>query len=202
MPVKMDMVFKQQSLSTGWVETWYLDTTDLDGAAASGVRIARDRAALLGFGVTLEFVRVSLNIPTVTPSGVRRQRLMLLRSVQIPGSFNPSVDTADVSWQALKIRWESTSRGSFRMQELRGIVDRAFSNNTVQNLRSIYQIPLDAFRDRLIAEGAKIKHLVRGTPPTNSFIGIQSAIIEGVTRRATGRPLYLYRGRRSKSMTP
>lgn len=201
MAIKFDMVFEQTVLKTGWIETWYLDGSDLDIAIASGQRIATNRAALIASGVTITFVRCTQNVPFLVSTPPRRQRLMLLKDVNLPGSLGgPSSEQADVSWNAMKVRFESSTRGNFRVQNMRGIPDTLWQGTPVVNLRARMQDPLDRYVNRLISEGARIKHRVANTT-TVTFLSLQRAIIEGLTRRATGRPLYLSRGRRPKRPT-
>jgi len=196
MPFKGDMIFRYQPLSLGWVETWYLEAADLSAAIANLSIIASSRVTCSPKEVFMDLIRVSENLPPLTaPPNVRRQRLNQIQAVNLQGSLATSSATSDTAWQAVLIRWQGQVQSIFRMQELRGVPDGIFEDAKFKPNASGFFGALQGYALSLKNNGARLRHKVRGTPPTASYTGVKDFILVRMTHRITGRPLYLPRGR-------
>jgi len=196
MPFKGDMIFRYEPLSLGWVETWYLEAADMSAAMVNLATIAAARVTCSPKEVSMDLIRVSENLPPLTPPpNVRRQRLNQIQAVNLQGSLVPSLATVDTAWQAVLIRWQGQVQSTFRMQEMRGVPDGLFDNAKFKANALGFFDALRVYAVSLQNNGARLRHKVRGNPPTATYTGVKNFILLRMSHRITGRPLYQPRGR-------
>lgn len=188
--------FQNDEQSLGWSEVYYCSAADIVAAQTASLRLAQERVKLLCSPIELKYSRVSGNDQPGTP-GTHRQRLASLQSVLLTGSFSPTTDYPDVSWTAAKVRLQNADGTIFRVQLLRGLPDIFWDQGTDKLAKQNMKVFVKGWKAALVAGNFQIRHIIRGNP-VRSYIAIHDAQFEGLTRRATGRPSYLPRGRRSK----
>jgi len=198
MPTRGLMFFVSRTINAGWTEDWFLSASDLDGAMASLQNIADERIKFLGRNYDLEWLRVTDNIPLAVPAPPRRQRSVLLDHFQKRGLLGTTADSGDTPWEALKVRFQSTDKHCFRVQNLRGVPDSLWSGGGPVNLKAAMGPYIQPYNTKLVVNGAQIRHVNNTSPKTFTYFNVSKAIIEDLSRRATGRPSFLPRGRRSK----
>lgn len=194
---KTTHIFDCRNQTAGWSEVWYLDAANLDEAQTKSLAIAAKRVTAVSAGFVLNWIRASGNAQPGTP-GTPRQRNANLRRVQLDGSYpgTTSID-ADTVWQAARIRFADATEQIFRVSLLRGLPDVDWSLGDDKILKAFFVQWLPGFSAILSANSAQIMHLVRGNP-VRTPTPISKAFFEVISKRDTGRPLFLYRGRRSK----
>lgn len=193
---KVVFFFNDPSQSLGWSEVWYAAGADINSIQNAAQAVAATRVQILCSPLMLTYCRVSLNLAPTAP-GVRRQRLASLTAPLLEGSFRPSSDFSDVAWTAAKIRWANNDGTIFRIQLIRGISDECWQNGNDKLGQQFIRPWVKSYLKQLQAANFQLHHVVRGVP-AGSYIALGSGLYEGLTRRATGRPSYLPRGRRSK----
>ena len=200
MGVKMDMIVRHTGQGLGWVETWYLDQSTIDSVAKNALRnIAGTRLTFLAPSAKIEFLRWSTNIPpTTAPPNPRRQRVSEIELFDRVGSAGGKIREDDPAWTAVKVRFNGTEQGVFATRNLRAMPAILFAAGSPNKPGPFMQPSIDTYVEKLKANGAKIKHLVRGTPKTIAYVELRDAQVLGISHRDTGRPLYLPRGRKPK----
>jgi len=200
MPVKCDMIIRHIGQSLGWIETWYLDQSSIDTSAKSALRnIAGTRLTFLHPSAKIEFLRWSTNSPPTTPPpNVRRQRISEIELYDRFGSAGGKISTDDPAWTATKVRFNGTVSGVFATRNMRAMPAILFSGGQPNKVGQFMQPVIDQYVVKLQANGAKIRHILRGPPKRASYVDVRDAQVLGITHRDTGRPLYLPRGRKPK----
>ena len=201
MPTRFDMVFEAQKISAGWVESWNLATSDLQAARSTAVIVAEKRLTCLSRNYFIDFVRVTDNVSLAVPLQARRQRNVLIHSLQKRGLVGSTSDSGDMPWVALKIRWQSANTKCFRVQNLRGIPDNLWTAGGPVNLVAAFSPIILPYQQAVIAQQCQLRHAEVTNPKTFSYSNVVGLEIENLSRRATGRPPFLPRGRRSKKKT-
>lgn len=198
MTMRMDMVFEAERVSAGWTESWYLGGTDLNAGLAIADLVGRARLNCLARNFFLDFVRVTVNTALAVPQQARRQREVLIRSLQLRGYLGNTSESGDMPWAALKIRWRGANPKCFRVQNLRGIPDNLWTAGGPANLIAQFTPALTPYKQVVIQQNCQMRHAEVTNPATFSYTNVIAAEIENLSRRATGRPPFLPRGRRSK----
>ena len=195
--IKGQMIFVDEVESLGWTETYYLNGNDLSKGLDDMATLATVRAQALSVRRSIGWVRTSSNVPNlpVIPPPPPRQRQACLRRVDIPGSYKAATGEPDTAWQAAKIRYSSTDCLVFRTFLMRGLDDSLWSNGDDKIAKAFFKQFLPKWVAALAALPCYILHKNRVGPAINPVV-IAKAEYEGMTRRATGRPLFLPRGRR------
>lgn len=193
--IKLTFFFRALAQPLGWSEVHYLTGTDFTAALDSGEKIGKVRILLMPKQFRLEAVRASGNEQPGTP-GAPRQRKAAVKFLNLDGSRSGD-NTPDTVWQSVIVRLSNTDGTVFRTQLLRGLSDEFWSNGDDQGAITALAAWLPKYQAVLVGANAAIRHLVRGNP-VRSFVSIQKAQFERLTRRATGRPSYQPRGRRPK----
>jgi hypothetical protein len=192
---KVIFFFENDEQSLGWSEVNYFTGADILAAQTAGLALAQARVALLAGPIQLKYIRCSGNLPPTT-AHTYRQRLANLTAPLLVGSWSPGTDYPDVTWTAAKVRLTNNDGTIFRVQLLRGIPDIIWDQGTDKLGKVRVQTFMKSYVKALIANNFSIAHTIRGNPNKN-FVAIAAGFYEGLTRRATGRPSYLPRGRRS-----
>lgn len=191
-------IFDAVDQTAGWQEVWYLDAGNLDEAQTKSLAIATKRVTAVSAGFNLEWIRCSANAQPPTP-GVFRQRNANLRRVSLNGSYPGTLTTdADTVWQAARCRFSDATEQIFRPVLMRGLPDTSWSQGNDKILKAFFTQWLPGFVATLVANSAQIMHLVRGNP-LRTPTPIARGFFEQISKRDTGRPLFLYRGRATKS---
>lgn len=197
MPFKVTFFFTQPEESLGWSEVHYAAGADFPSVQLAARQVANVRTQILASPCTLDFIRVSGNLAPTTPM-VRRQRLASLTAPALVGSATPKDSSfPDVAWTAVKVRLTNTDGTIFRIQLLRGVPDSFWSEGNDVQAGLAMRGFVKAYLGALQAANFQGHHIVRGNP-AGIYYSYGQCIFEGMTRRATGRPSYLPRGRRSK----
>jgi len=196
MPVfKTTWIFKSSFQSMGWSESWYVTATDKPTAHNASQSVAIRRLQALSNACTLVAIRTTGNIPPFTPN-VMRQRDVLISFLNWPGQYNETGVASALGFTAAKVRFMNTTNEAFTVRELRGLPDTSWSNNSDKIASSLIAMMLPALVLGMQTNNFGFRHINRGSPPTYTYLAIQSGFYEGLTRRATGRPSYLPRGRK------
>jgi len=194
--VKVTFFFQDDEQSLGWSENWFLTAADFNAAQTAANNIAQTRVQILASPLVLKYVRCSGNLAPTVPHAPR-QRLANLTAPLLQGSYRPSTDFPDVAWTAAKMRWTNNDGTIFRVQLIRGISDEFWANGEDKIAQTQMKLWAKQMTATLVANQALIHHVVRGNP-AGTYVAMAKGFYEGLTRRATGRPSYLPRGRRSK----
>jgi hypothetical protein len=194
--------FRSTTSGLGWSEVWYVDAPDYNTAVSSMANIATRRCRVLANDVLIEYQRVIGNQPLTTQVRARQQRSAVLDKLDLQGIAGAGLrGVGDLSWVAVKMRWAASAVEIFRTQLLRGVPDDWYDGGSdkVAKARLAEWAPtmVQALRDN----SARIRH-VFGPPITPGirdyhFESPVNGTYEGYTRRATGRPFGLPRGRRA-----
>lgn len=194
MPIKGQMVFQDEVEQQGWTETYYLPLTDINVALTQLESLATVRAQILSVRRSIGWIRASLNMPRVVP-GPRRQRAAGLRRIDLGGSYSAGTGSPDVVFLAAKVRYQDTTAQIFRTFLLRGLDDSLWNNGDDKQAKAAFKQFLPKWSAALNGVGVFIWHLDR-TTGVKVPVTIASAEYEGLTRRATGRALFIPRGRK------
>jgi hypothetical protein len=193
---KVLFFFQDDAQSLGWSEVHYWSGDTILNAQAAAFKLAQARVGLLSIGIDLKYIRCSGNDQPGT-AHTYRQRLASLTAPLLRGSFSPATDSEDLAWSAMKIRITNNDGTIFRVQLVRGIPDVIWDLASDKVGRKKMEAPIARYIKALVDGHFQIRHLVRGNP-ARSYVPIAAGFYEGLTRRATGRPSYLPRGRRHK----
>jgi hypothetical protein len=195
---KTTWIFQQNSLVTGWSETWYITAVDKPTAHNASIAVALKRIGYMVSECTLVAVRTSANIPpTTAPPNPHRQRDVLITFVNIPGQLSSSFGAA-VTWVAGVVRWSNASLEVFRTQLIRGLPGNAYDNDSDKIAASTCQSLIGNMLPTMMPNNFAILHRTPGSSPVVKVpVAVTAGIYERISRRATGRPFYLYRGRKS-----
>lgn len=193
---KTTHIFESRNQTAGWSEVWFLTADTLTEAQDKSLAIASKRTTSVSAGFSLNWIRCSQNAqPGV--AGQRRQRLANLRRVDLDGSYPGTTNQdADTVWQAARVRFASAGETVFRTTLLRGLPDGSWSLGNDKILKAFFTQWLPGFVAILVANSVQILHIVRGNP-VRELVPISRGNFEEISKRDTGRPLFLYRGRRS-----
>jgi hypothetical protein len=197
----MDMMFESRTINAGWNESWYLGGTDTRSGMTNALQIAGARLACLSRNYTLTFVRTSVNIALAVPQQARRQRNVALTSFQGRGQLGTTTDNGDAPWSALKVRWITALPVCFSVRNQRGIPDKLWSDGGPANIPSLFNAPFRTYANQVTASGGQLRHAEVTNPATFTYHNVTDAILETLSRRATGRPSFLPRGRAPKRRT-
>lgn len=199
--------FRDVSDGLGWSEVWYVEAANFDQAEASGENIATTRTRLLARDIILEWQRVIGNQPATTAARPRQPRAAVLQRLNKPGIY-PGVIGAfsDFTTTCVKVRWAANAVEKFRTQLLRGIPDDLFQNGDDKNAAAAVGQWIVPMVQTLQNNSARIRHTLAIVPPNTfrvyEFNAPVRGTYEGYTRRATGRPFGLPRGRRANRPAP
>jgi len=194
--------FRDQSEGLGWSEVWYVEAANFDQAEVSGNNIATTRSRLLSRDIIIEYQRIVGNQPSDNAPRARQPRAATLQRIDIQGGV-PGANGAnsDLPWVAVKVRWAASAVEKFRTQLLRGVPDGWFdlgSDKLAKAQIGTWIVPMIA---TLNANQARIRNLLPLVPPATAriyqFNAPARGTYEGYTRRATGRPFGLPRGRKA-----
>lgn len=202
MTLRMDMMFESRTISAGWNESWYLAGTDPQSGMTQALIIAGARLACLSRNYTLTFVRTSANLAQPTTGNPRRQRNVFLTFFNGRGQLGTLDDNGDTPWQALKVRWLTNISSNFAVKNMRGIPDKLWVQGGPANIAAVFNAPFRTYANAVIAQGGQLRHVSATLPKTFSYNTITGAVLENLSRRATGRPSFLPRGRRPKRRVP
>jgi len=194
---KTTHIFESRNQTAGWSEVWFLEADTLTEAQTKSLAIASKRVGSVSAGFSLNWIRCSQNAqPGVV--GQRRQRLANLRRVDLDGSYpGTTSNDADTVWQAARVRFANDGETVFRVMQMRGLPDTSWSLGNDKILKAFFTQWLPGFVASLVGNSAEILHIIRGNPVRNP-VPISRGNFEEISKRDTGRPLFLYRGRRSK----
>jgi len=193
---KVTFTFSDFFQTQGFVENWYVLGTDVNSAMAKADQIAQQRVGILAAGLSLSYIRLSGNLPEGATSPPR-QRAAVLKRVDYNGSYKPSVDKADLVFVAAKVRYANNDGTVFRVQLMRGLSDELWSDGNDKIAQVAFKNFLPNFQQALQSNDFQIRHKNRAAPTVPIYTAINKAQYEALTRRATGRPLFLPRGRRA-----
>lgn len=202
MALKLTHFFLDEDDGLGWSEVWYLNTNNFDDARTFGRNIAASRLRICSPEIQITFQRVTGNLPADTQARARQQRASTLERVSLNGTNNPAGGReADLPWTCVKIRYISAVPTVFRTQLTRGLPDVFYDKGEDKLAKAQVANWLPGHLGVLVASGAQVRHLNPPVPPATfrvySYQAVNSGQYEGYTRRATGRPFGLPRGRRS-----
>jgi len=192
---KVTMMFQDFNQTLGWVENWYVAASGASTALSQATAVAQARCGILCSPNIISYIRISGNLPENATSPPR-QRAALLSRVNLQGSYSPTTNSPDTAWQAAKIRFAESTGFVFRTQLMRGLSDDLWSAGTDKIAQARFNAFLPGFVAALVANNFLLRHKNRAAPSSPVYFPIASAQYEGLTRRATGRPLLLPRGRR------
>lgn len=206
MALKLTQWFLDEDDGLGWSEVWYLAGNDFSVALASGRAIANSRAKIMSPEITITYQRVTGNLPADDAPRAHQQRNSALERLGIDGTNNPAGGrNADLPWTCVKIRYNSANLAVFRVQLTRGLPDVFYDQGNDKVAAAQIANWLPGHLGVLVNNGAQIRHLNPIVPPATArvyqYINVASGQYEGYTRRATGRPFGLPRGRRSNRPT-
>jgi hypothetical protein len=193
--VKGIMLFEALNQVSGWSEVYNITAADLNAALTSMNSLAQARCAILQSHFMITHVRVSNPVVAPTPGFIRGQRTATLQEVNLPGSFGVSTGAPDVVWTCAMVRWMDATKTVFRNQLFRGLDDSFWSSGDDKIAAANMVGFVATFTAALVAAGAVILHRIRPMLNINPVV-IQSGQYQKITRRATGRPFVLLRGRR------
>jgi hypothetical protein len=187
------MIFRGQDVDCGWTETFQSSIVDLTAAAAALEAVARKRVGFLSARYSIDYLRTSkVQAPLVFPA--RNQRVSYLQRTDLGGSLDP-VGDGDLPFCAALVRFYNTDKTVFGLREFRGIPDNFWKNNDDKDAQTRLRAPINAFVTALTANNMGMNHKLVGGGVVLTLIAL--GVFERLTHRATGRPLYLSRGRRS-----
>jgi len=193
--------FRDTSEGLGWSEVWYVEAANFDQAEESGSNIATTRARVLSQDCTIEYQRIIGNQPATTAVRPRQPRSATLQRLDqrglVPGRNG---ENADLPWTAVKVRWAAADVSIFRTQLIRGVPDTWFEGGSDKLGAANFKTWIVVMTNQLRAMQARIRHTLPIVPPATfrvyDFNSVARGTYEGYTRRATGRPFGLPRGRR------
>jgi hypothetical protein len=193
--------FRDQSEGLGWSEVWYIDAANFDAAESGAQNWANQRVKILSRDCLIEYQRIVGNQPANTAPRVRQQRSSTLQKLDLQGVAPGAAGAnADLPWTAVKVRWAAGDVSIFKTQLLRGVPDAWFDNGTDKLGAASIKQWIVAAQGVLLGQGLRIRHTLPIVPPAIGRVYTFEAVIrgtyEGYTRRATGRPFGLPRGRR------
>lgn len=206
MTLRMIHFFEDEDDGLGWSEVWYLGTTDFTQAQTAAFNWAQQRALILSPDVTITYSRIVGNLPVNNAVRPRQQRLATLSRLDQVGAQNGAGGRqGDLPWTAAKMRWQSSDKTVFRTQLLRGLPDIWFDKGSDKLAQASLTQWVPGALAIIGANTMQIRHLNPVVPPATSrvysYVAPGSGTYEGYTRRATGRPFGLPRGRRSNRPT-
>ena len=197
------LFFRDEADGLGWSEVWYQEAANFDQAEQGNTNWANRRSTILARDIVIEYSRIIGNQPTTDAPRVRQQRSATLQKLSIQGSAaGAGGANSDLPWVAVKVRWAAADISIFRTQLLRGVPDNWFDNGQDKlGSANVKQWILLAQAD-LFKNAFRIRHKNPIVPPAVArvfaFEAPARGTYEGYTRRATGRPFGLPRGRRAK----
>jgi len=206
MPFKIIHFFRDTSDGLGWSEVWYNQSANFDQAQTAGTSLAARRVQLLAPDNILEYMRVIGNLPVDTQERPRQQRQATLTRLNLEGQAQVAPDDSDLPWTAVKVRWTAADPGIFRTQLLRGVPDSWFDQGSDKLAAVKVANWIRGVLPTLALQQYAIRHLNPIVPPAlfrvYSYTLPVTGQYEGYTRRATGRPFGLPRGRRPNRIIP
>ncbi len=201
MTLRMIHFFEDEDDGLGWSEVWYLGLTDFTQAQTIAQNWAAVRSAILAPDVTITYARIVGNLPTTAAPRARQQRLATLtRLNQLGTAQGAGGRFGDLPWTAVKLRWQSADNSVFRTQLIRGLPDIWFDKGEDKTASAALRAWTGQALGAIAQNNMQIRH-VQGLPvkpDTRPYVYVAPASMtyEGYTRRATGRPFGLPRGRR------
>jgi hypothetical protein len=202
MTLRMIHFFEDEDDGLGWSEVWYLGVSDFTAAQDIARSWAATRAQILAPDVQITYSRIVGNLPATAAPRARQQRLATLQRINQLGTAQGAGGRfGDTPWQAVKLRWQSADQSVFRTQLVRGLPDAWFDKGDDKVGSAAVRAWTQAALAAIGANTMQIRHVVGlpVKPDTRPFayVAPQTLTYEGYTRRATGRPFGLPRGRRS-----
>lgn len=197
---KVTWIFKDAIQLAGFSESWYVVASSKQIAHANALQVLPKRLQSISSGVIAVAQRTTGNVPPYTPD-VLRQRDVIIDFLGWPGSAGQSFGGEGLVFAAAKVRFSNNTIEAFSMRELRGLPNDAWQNNSDKVANTLTTQMLLSAVPLMQSLGFCFRHVQRGTPPTIAFIPVQQGQYESMTRRATGRPSYLPRGRRFAKRT-
>jgi len=201
MPVRVVLFFEDEDDGLGWSEVWYCGTSTIEQGLNSGADFAATRAKILSVDSSITYCRAVANLPADNGKRPRQTRNAGLQRLNIQGTAQAGgARSGDLPWTAIKVRWETADFSIFRTQLLRGLPDVWFDQGNDKIGMAAMAQWLPVALGVLNKNNMQIRHLNQLVPPalnrTYSYVAPARADYEGYTRRATGRPFGLPRGRR------
>jgi hypothetical protein len=195
--------FRDSNDGLGWSEVWYCDAGNIDQAVSNASNVATTRARILSSDIILEWQRVVGNQPINKTPRPRQERAATLDRLDLQGSAGRGqAINSDLPWVAVKVRWAAGNVAIFRVQLLRGVPDSWFEGGSDKVAKANFQNWIPVMVRQLQLNTMRIRHVVGPkVVPDNrafSFETLNNGTYEGYTRRATGRPFGLPRGRAPK----
>ena len=178
----------------GWTDVFYVDQADLSAATDAGKAIANERVKALHQDFTLQWLRVSKNIPVFPKPAARRQRNASLSRLDIDGSLGPR-SGADIPGVAAHIRLQNANGSAFRNWLLRGVPDTWWDQDDDKVAKAAINQWLPGFLGVLQAQATNLLTFVTN-PAGYVPVPISKGFFEFMTHRNTGRPFVPFRGRR------
>jgi len=201
---KVTHFFTDHDTQLGWSESWFVTADNFDQANNQGRRLASSRIIIASPVIELTYMRVAGNQPDSTPHTIGQGRNATLQRMQMSGQAIAGADKpADWTTTAAKVRFSNQDRTVFVTRLFRGLPDAWWADG----LDTLAQARINAwlqgdFLNALNLAAATIRHLNPVVPPATiriyQYTSITRGTYEGYTRRATGRPFNLPRGRKSK----
>jgi hypothetical protein len=188
---------KDSGFPAGWSEVWYTDAANFDQAEDNGVQWAGKRAQILSSQFVIQAQRVTSNIQhTPGPKATRKATLKVLN--QGGNAVGGEPEKGDLPWSCVNVRWRAADVSIFRSQLLRGLPDDWYAGNSDK----IAKLKIDAWLPqavRVLAIGVmRIRHKDPLSIGGFAYVAPASAQYIGYTKRDTGRPFGLLRGRQPK----
>jgi hypothetical protein len=180
---------------TGWTETFYSSNNDLDAMLALGQKYVGKRAALLGVGAVIQYIRVAA-FPLVRKTEVTFQ----VGTGGVGQQYTQSpADNYDPNQVDLLLRLDAANN-SRRQLWLAGLPDSQTNTLIEQGMSAnfLFSAAFKQYAAFLTANSLGIRQHDRGSgkPGTFTFQAMQRVTPIMVRRRDRGRPFYLFRGRR------
>lgn len=193
--VKGIMLFEAFDQVAGWSEVYNIQADTLPDAVTRLTALAQVRCVILQSLFTITHLRISNPVTPATPGFIRGQRVATLKEVNLPGSYGGVSSSPDVVWTCGMCRFTDATQTIFRNILFRGVADELWAGGNDKLAQAVFKNWLGQFIPALVNVGAVILHRVR--PGLNI---IPALITQGqfmkMTRRATGRPFVLLRGRK------
>jgi hypothetical protein len=193
--VKGILLFEDGVQSAGWSEVYYFDAGTLPNALAAMNLLAAQRTKILSREHTITHIRISNPVVPAAQGFIRGQRAATLVPIGLKGNAADAGEGPDVVWTGAMVRYMDNSQTIFRNQILRGVPDDWWSNGSDKVAKPAMNEFLPGWLRQLQAMTAYVLHFSRANNNKNPT-PITIANYMKMTRRATGRPFVLLRGRR------
>jgi hypothetical protein len=193
--VKGIYLFEAFDQAAGWSEVVYFQADTLPAALVAFQAMAQVRVQILASAFTMTHIRISNPVVPPGPGFIRGQRTATLYEVNYPGGYGGAAGSPDVVWTAAMVRMSDATQTIFRNVMFRGVDDGFWAGGNDKLARAAVTNWLAGYLAILKANAAVILHTQRGLNVKQPAL-IANAQYQKMTRRATGRPFVLLRGRK------